>query len=630
MTRRQILSCSAPSALVAAGCTVGPDYKRPEVSVPPAYRGADAGPPVASAAVVRRSRLVERLSGSGPPGADPHGAGAELRPARRGDAHSAGAEPGHDRPVAAVPDGGRQRQRPVRRLHGLATGPPRSRQQLPAAGRARRRVGAGLLGQVPAEHRGRAGRSARHRGSALRGHGDAGHPGRPGLPDSPGPGPHAGNLQAHRDLAASSPLDLVQARLDGGVAGMLDLRQAETLLYGATKTIPEIQRQIEQTENFISILLGQNPGPDQARAPARPADRGADAAAGPAVGPAHAAAGHPQGGAAAGFGERADRRRHGAALSAGHDLRICRSRRRDDQRLELRAVRDLQRAAGHHPADLQHGPPAGQRRLQRGRRPGSGPALPADAAAGVARSVGRAGRRSGSGRNSGSSRNCSSRRWRTPARSPSMRYEGGVSSYLEVLDTERQLLRRGARAGPGEARRVAERDRSSTRRLAADGRPTSRLPWLRPTEHGPLPDAGTLLDGGVRMAEERKRKTKERGEGQGEEATKARPRRQRRTSATLRHAGKELSTKDYDRELKKLHVELVKLQQWVVAQGPQGLHRLRGPRRRRQGRHDQGDHRAREPAGVSRRRAAGADRAREDRRCTGSATCRTSRPRARS
>jgi polyphosphate kinase 2 len=32
-------------------------------------------------------------------------------------------------------------------------------------------------------------------------------------------------------------------------------------------------------------------------------------------------------------------------------------------------------------------------------------------------------------------------------------------------------------------------------------------------------------------------------------------------------AGKELSTKDYERELKKLHVELVKLQQWVVHEG---------------------------------------------------------------
>ena len=56
-------------------------------------------------------------------------------------------------------------------------------------------------------------------------------------------------------------VDLVSARLEGGVAGILDLQQAETLLYGATKSIPDIERQIEQTENFISILLGKDPGP---------------------------------------------------------------------------------------------------------------------------------------------------------------------------------------------------------------------------------------------------------------------------------------------------------------------------------------------------------------------------------
>ena len=54
---------------------------------------------------------------------------------------------------------------------------------------------------------------------------------------------------------------LVQARLDGGVVGIIDLRQAETLLYTATKTIPDLQRQIEQTENLINLLLGRNPGP---------------------------------------------------------------------------------------------------------------------------------------------------------------------------------------------------------------------------------------------------------------------------------------------------------------------------------------------------------------------------------
>ena len=48
MTRRQALLFSV-LALLAAGCTVGPDYKRPEVSTPPAYRGADAGPPAGGA-----------------------------------------------------------------------------------------------------------------------------------------------------------------------------------------------------------------------------------------------------------------------------------------------------------------------------------------------------------------------------------------------------------------------------------------------------------------------------------------------------------------------------------------------------------------------------------------------------
>jgi multidrug efflux system outer membrane protein len=56
-------------------------------------------------------------------------------------------------------------------------------------------------------------------------------------------------------------VELVKARLEGGVAGILDLQQAETLLYTATKSIPDLERQIEQTENFINILLGKDPSP---------------------------------------------------------------------------------------------------------------------------------------------------------------------------------------------------------------------------------------------------------------------------------------------------------------------------------------------------------------------------------
>ena len=56
-------------------------------------------------------------------------------------------------------------------------------------------------------------------------------------------------------------LRLVQLRYEGGVAALIDVRQAEVLLYTAAETIPDVERRIEQTENLISLLLGRNPGP---------------------------------------------------------------------------------------------------------------------------------------------------------------------------------------------------------------------------------------------------------------------------------------------------------------------------------------------------------------------------------
>jgi NodT family efflux transporter outer membrane factor (OMF) lipoprotein len=55
-------------------------------------------------------------------------------------------------------------------------------------------------------------------------------------------------------------LELTRSREAGGVSTELDLRQAEQLVYTASERIPEIQRQIEQTEDQISLLLGENPG----------------------------------------------------------------------------------------------------------------------------------------------------------------------------------------------------------------------------------------------------------------------------------------------------------------------------------------------------------------------------------
>jgi multidrug efflux system outer membrane protein len=47
----------------------------------------------------------------------------------------------------------------------------------------------------------------------------------------------------------------------GGAAPLSDVRQAEQLLYTATAEIPQLEQQIQQQENAIHVLLGDNPGP---------------------------------------------------------------------------------------------------------------------------------------------------------------------------------------------------------------------------------------------------------------------------------------------------------------------------------------------------------------------------------
>jgi len=66
---------------------------------------------------------------------------------------------------------------------------------------------------------------------------------------------------SRRTLATrQASLDLIKSRQNGGVATLLELRQGEQLVYTASETIPTLQQQIEQTENAISLLLGKNPG----------------------------------------------------------------------------------------------------------------------------------------------------------------------------------------------------------------------------------------------------------------------------------------------------------------------------------------------------------------------------------
>ena len=66
---------------------------------------------------------------------------------------------------------------------------------------------------------------------------------------------------ARRTLATrENSLRLIEVRQGGGVATLLDLRQAQQLVYGAARIIPDVERLTEQTENQIQLLLGSSPG----------------------------------------------------------------------------------------------------------------------------------------------------------------------------------------------------------------------------------------------------------------------------------------------------------------------------------------------------------------------------------
>lgn len=74
-------------------------------------------------------------------------------------------------------------------------------------------------------------------------------------------------------------LRLTRVLAEGGATSMLDVRQAEQLVFTAAEQVPDLERRIQQQENFISTLMGRNPGPidrgrkltDQPHAPEVPA-----------------------------------------------------------------------------------------------------------------------------------------------------------------------------------------------------------------------------------------------------------------------------------------------------------------------------------------------------------------------
>jgi multidrug efflux system outer membrane protein len=59
--------------------------------------------------------------------------------------------------------------------------------------------------------------------------------------------------------ARQNSLQLTNVLAKHGSASALDVRQSEQLVYTAAETIPDLERQISQEENLLSILLGDNP-----------------------------------------------------------------------------------------------------------------------------------------------------------------------------------------------------------------------------------------------------------------------------------------------------------------------------------------------------------------------------------
>lgn len=69
------------------------------------------------------------------------------------------------------------------------------------------------------------------------------------------------DISKHALDSRKESLRLVEIRQKGGTTSLMDVRQSEQLVYTASAAIPDLERRIEQQENLISILLGKNPGP---------------------------------------------------------------------------------------------------------------------------------------------------------------------------------------------------------------------------------------------------------------------------------------------------------------------------------------------------------------------------------
>jgi multidrug efflux system outer membrane protein len=151
-------------------------------------------------------------------------------------------------------------------------------------------------------------------------------------------------------------LELTRSRQQGGVATLLDLRQAEQLVDTAAQVIPGIEQAIGQTENQIRLLLGESPGQvprgrslvDQRVAPEVPAGVPSELL--------ERRPGHPRGGARSDRRQRRDRRGESSIFPAVESQRTPRRTEHAAGQSVQRAAWRVEPDAATDPADIHRRP----------------------------------------------------------------------------------------------------------------------------------------------------------------------------------------------------------------------------------------------------------------------------------
>jgi multidrug efflux system outer membrane protein len=251
------LTAASLIVLVGAGCTVGPNYKRPVTEIPNSFRGPMPDSAATSGAladehwsrVFQDDALLALIRAALEHNDDIRIAAARILEAqaqlgiRRADQFpevTAGLDVLGERPSSAL--GFPARNIGAVELQGSVSwevdfwgkfrrGNEAARAQLLASEWGRRAVATTLVSQVAGAYY-----SLRTLDLEL-------------------------DISRRTLVSRQESLRLTQVRESGGVTSLIDVRQAEQLVYGASGVITTLQREIEQQENFISMLVGGNPGP---------------------------------------------------------------------------------------------------------------------------------------------------------------------------------------------------------------------------------------------------------------------------------------------------------------------------------------------------------------------------------